>query len=136
VGTRFSARPDRPWGSPSLLYNRYRVFLGDRGGRGVGLTPHPHLECRVPRKSSAIPLLTLRAFVAYKKGENLPYISLLQHPFKLPAGLLFDFLLCEIPTASLNIWCQRLLKHAKVLPSYLEESSPPPPQKKTALRPE
>ena len=26
VGTRFSARPDRPWGPPSLLYNGYRVF--------------------------------------------------------------------------------------------------------------
>jgi hypothetical protein len=23
---------------------------------------------------------------------------------------------------NINIWCQRLLKHAKVLPSYLEES--------------
>ena len=37
----------------------------------MGLTPHPHLECRGPRKSRAIPLITLRAFVAYKKGENL-----------------------------------------------------------------
>ena len=27
-GARFSARPDRPWGSPSLLYNGYRVFPG------------------------------------------------------------------------------------------------------------
>jgi hypothetical protein len=27
VGARFSARPDRPWGPPSLLYNGYRVFL-------------------------------------------------------------------------------------------------------------
>ena len=45
---------------------------GGRGGREVGLTPHPHLECRGPRKSRAIPLLTLGAFVAYKKGENLP----------------------------------------------------------------
>ena len=26
VGTRFSARPDRPWGPPNLLYNGYRVF--------------------------------------------------------------------------------------------------------------
>jgi len=26
VGTRFSARPDRPWGPPSLLHNGYRVF--------------------------------------------------------------------------------------------------------------
>ena len=30
VGTRFSARPDRPWGPPSLLYNRYRVFPGGK----------------------------------------------------------------------------------------------------------
>ena len=28
VGTRFSARPDRPWGPPSLLQNGYRVFPG------------------------------------------------------------------------------------------------------------
>jgi len=28
VRTRFSARPDRPWGLPSLLYNAYRVFPG------------------------------------------------------------------------------------------------------------
>ena len=26
VGTRFSARSDRPWGLHSLLYNGYRVF--------------------------------------------------------------------------------------------------------------
>jgi hypothetical protein len=25
-GAKFSARPDRPWGPPSLLYNGYRVF--------------------------------------------------------------------------------------------------------------
>jgi len=28
VGARFSARPDRPWGPFSLLYNGYRVFPG------------------------------------------------------------------------------------------------------------
>jgi len=28
--TRFSARPDRPWGPPSLLYNGYRVFPGGK----------------------------------------------------------------------------------------------------------
>ena len=27
---RFSARPDRPWGPPSLLYNGYRVFPGGK----------------------------------------------------------------------------------------------------------
>ena len=36
----------------------------------MGLIPHPHLVCRGPRKSRAIPLLTLTAIVAYKKGET------------------------------------------------------------------
>jgi len=76
VGTRFSARPDRPWSPLSLLYNGYRVFPGSRGGRGVGLTHQPHLECRGPRKSRAVTLLTLRDFVDYKKGENLPTFSM------------------------------------------------------------
>ena len=71
VGTRFSARPDRSWVPPSLPYNRYRVLPGGRGGRGVGLTPPTPTKCRGPRKSRAIPILTLRACVAYKKGDNL-----------------------------------------------------------------
>ena len=75
VGTRFSVRPDRTWGPPSLLFIGYRVFPGGRGGRGVGLTPHPHLVPKVIEKSTAIPLLTLRAFVAYEKGENLRLCS-------------------------------------------------------------
>ena len=29
-GARFSARPDRPLGPPSLLYNGYRVFPGGK----------------------------------------------------------------------------------------------------------
>jgi len=72
VGTRFSACPDRPWGRPSLLYNSYRVFHGGRCGPGLRLNPTPHLVPMVLEKSRAIPLLTLRACVAYKKGENLP----------------------------------------------------------------
>ena len=56
---------------PSLLYDGYRVFLGGRSGRGVGLTPHLHLVPKVVEKSRAIPVLTLRAYMAYKKGENL-----------------------------------------------------------------
>ena len=41
VGTRFSARPDRPWGPPSLLYNGYRVFpVGKvRPGRDADHSP-------------------------------------------------------------------------------------------------
>jgi len=41
VGTRFSARPDRPWGQPSLLYKGYRVFPGGkvRPGRAADHSP-------------------------------------------------------------------------------------------------
>ena len=60
MGTRFSARPDRPWGPPSLLYNGYRVFPGGKVRPGRDADPSPLL---VPwsRKSRAIPLLLLWA---------------------------------------------------------------------------
>ena len=40
-GARFSARPDRPWGPPSLLYNGYRIFDGGklRPGRAADHSP-------------------------------------------------------------------------------------------------
>ena len=40
-GARFSARPDRPWAPPSLLYNGYRVFPGGkvRPGRAADHPP-------------------------------------------------------------------------------------------------
>ena len=38
----------------------------------MGLTPHLYLECRGPRESRAITLLTQRAFMEYKKDEKLP----------------------------------------------------------------
>jgi hypothetical protein len=44
-------------------------FLGVKYGQGVLLTTHPLLVAR-SWKSRAIPLLSLRAFVAYKKGET------------------------------------------------------------------
>jgi len=65
-------------GPTHLLYNGYRDFPGGRGGRGVGLIAHPHLECRVSRKSRAIPLLTQRAFVACKKKRWKPTIPYAQ----------------------------------------------------------
>ena len=40
-GEIFRTCPDRPWGPPSLLYNRYRVFSWVKSGRGVTLTPYP-----------------------------------------------------------------------------------------------
>ena len=41
VGMTFSFRQDRPWGSPSLLYNGHRVFPRGIGRRVVVLTPTP-----------------------------------------------------------------------------------------------
>ena len=58
---------------PSLLRYTYILCLVNFSVPWNGAdTPHSHLVCRGPRKSRAIPLLTVRAFVAYKKGENLP----------------------------------------------------------------
>jgi len=41
VGARFSARPDRSWGPPILLYNGYRAFPGgkERPGRAADHSP-------------------------------------------------------------------------------------------------
>jgi len=61
-GEIFCTRPDRPCGTPSLLYNGHWVFPGVKWlGCGVD---HPPLL--VPRlgKSRAIPLLPLWDFVA------------------------------------------------------------------------
>jgi hypothetical protein len=51
-------------------------FPGVESGRDVTLTPHPLL---VPMSENrvAIPLLSLRAFVACKKGET--YLNVLQY---------------------------------------------------------
>ena len=40
-GASFSARPDRPWDPPSLLYNGYQVFPGGkvRQGRAAEHSP-------------------------------------------------------------------------------------------------
>ena len=61
MGARFSPTcPDRPWGPPSLLYDGYRVFPGDKEWRWRDADTSPLL---VPwsRKSTAIPLLSLWA---------------------------------------------------------------------------
>ena len=44
-------------------------FPGVESGRGMKLTPHPFLVPR-SKNSTALPLLSLKAFVAYKKGET------------------------------------------------------------------
>jgi hypothetical protein len=37
----FRTRPDRPWGSPSVLYNGYRVFPGGKATRAWRCSPTP-----------------------------------------------------------------------------------------------
>jgi len=39
MGARFSARQDRPWDPPSLLYNVYRVFPGGKERPGCDADP-------------------------------------------------------------------------------------------------
>jgi len=66
-------RPSRPALGPTKPpVKRILCLFRGRGGRGMGLTPTPHLVSKVLEKSRAIPLLTLRACVAYKNGRNLP----------------------------------------------------------------
>jgi hypothetical protein len=48
-------------------------FPGVESGRSVTLTPQPLLVPRSKKQSRAIPLLSLRAFMASKKGETYLY---------------------------------------------------------------
>jgi len=57
----FRTRPDRPWDSPSHLYNKYRVSFPvvKRSGRGAD---HPHLAARLKKEQryTSTPPLDLR----------------------------------------------------------------------------
>ena len=112
MGTRFSTRPDRPWGPPSLLYSGYRIYLGGRCGRGVRLTPHPHLVLKVLEKIRAVSLLNLRACVAYKKGENLPILL-----FRLLLSLFIDALIIYVPF----VYLERLTRSESIRELVAEE---------------
>jgi hypothetical protein len=72
VVVRFSAPVQTgPGAHPASCTIDTGSFPGVESGRGVMLTPHPLLVLRSKNKSRAILLLSLRAFVACKKGENL-----------------------------------------------------------------
>jgi hypothetical protein len=48
-------------------------FPGVESGRGVTLTPYPLIVPRSKKLGGDITLLSLRAFMAYKKGETYLY---------------------------------------------------------------
>jgi hypothetical protein len=52
-------------------------FLGVESGRGVTLTPQPLLVPRSKKQSTAIPPVSLRAFMAYKKSETYLHLVFL-----------------------------------------------------------
>jgi len=59
-GEIFSTCPDRPWGLPSFMCNRYRVFPGGKEQPGRDADPSS-LPVLWSRKSRTIPLLPLWA---------------------------------------------------------------------------
>ena len=50
VGTRFSARPDRPWDPPNLLYNGCRVFPEGKVRPERGAHPLPPFNAEVKER--------------------------------------------------------------------------------------
>jgi hypothetical protein len=87
VGTRFSAPVQTgPGAHPASCTMGTGSFPGVESGWGVTLAPHPLL---VPR-SKAIPLLSLRAFVACNKGKTYLEIANEMHKF---APLLYSYML-------------------------------------------
>jgi len=62
-------RPSRPALEPTQFPVQWEPDLSREYMRpGRGADPHPHLVPKVLEKIRAIPLLTLRVCVAYKKG--------------------------------------------------------------------
>ena len=61
-GEIFRAHPNRPWSSPSLLYDRYRVISGvQRQGSGID---HPtHLAPELKKEYSYISTPNPHAFI-------------------------------------------------------------------------
>ena len=54
VGEIFRTRQDRPWGPPSLLYNGYRFFPGDKKRPGRDADPSPPSSAVVMKEYSYI----------------------------------------------------------------------------------
>jgi hypothetical protein len=61
VEARFSARPDRPWGPPSLLYNGYRVFPGGK------MRPEPAADLSPPSSAEVFEELSYTSSTLWVK---------------------------------------------------------------------
>jgi hypothetical protein len=70
VEARFSASVQGPVTQPASCTTGTGYFPGVERGQVVTLIPHPFLVPGSKKQSSAIPLLTVRAFVACKKGKT------------------------------------------------------------------
>jgi hypothetical protein len=72
MGEIYRTNPDRAWGTPSLLYNGYRVFFRVKRV-GKALTTHPHLAPSLKKEYSytSTPRLVLRGRL---QGELFMYI--------------------------------------------------------------
>ena len=74
-GARYSARPDQPWGPPSLLYNGYCVFPGGklRLGRAAD---HSHLSSAVVMEEKSYTSTHPLGHNWACNGNTLPYINI------------------------------------------------------------
>ena len=70
-GEIFRTCPDPPWGSPNLLYNLYRVFLGGKEQAGRDADPSPSSSAELYLYSPYGPYGLYRASVPVQ-GFALP----------------------------------------------------------------
>ena len=71
----FRTRPDRPWGPPSLLYNGYEIFHGNKAAGAWRQAPTPS-SAEVEERASTLPLGLLGLF----QGELYFTVPLLYGP--------------------------------------------------------
>ena len=111
MGARFSAIQTAPGAQPASCTMGIGSFPGVESSRGVTLTPRPLLVPRSKKQSRPIPLLSLRAFAAYKQGETYLH-SVDRIKYKGPVGHLFLRAFLPLPTfASLSMLKTALTLH-------------------------